>query len=138
MASILLVEDAPEIREMVELLLHNAGHKVLSVSDGISALDWAARDQPNLIIMDLALPQLNGWDATRQLKANRATQHIPVLAFTAHVFPDELERALLAGCAAITTKPFDINEFLRQIDRLLQDPSQPIRQRTVGMADEAE
>jgi CheY-like chemotaxis protein len=78
--------------------------------------------------MDLALPQLDGWAATRQLKARVRTHHIPVLAFTAHVLPDDLARARAAGCSAVIAKPFDITLFLATIDRLLQAP----RERSVG------
>ena len=120
MASLLLVENASDIRFMVELLLQSAGHTVVSVNDGIQAMQRAKQEPPDLIVMDLALPQLDGWEATRQLKERADTRHIPVLAFTAHVLPDEIERALAVGCAAVTTKPFDITTFLDTIDRLLQ------------------
>jgi two-component system, cell cycle response regulator DivK len=118
MASILLVEDAPDIRYMVEMLLQSVGHTVVSVSDGAHAVQRAQREPPDVIVMDLALPQLDGWEATRQLKERAGTRHIPVLAFTAHVLPDEIERALAVGCAAVITKPFDITTFLDTIDRL--------------------
>jgi two-component system, cell cycle response regulator DivK len=132
MASILLVEDASDIRSIVELLLEQVGHTVVSVADGLSALRVAAREQPDLVVMDLALPGLNGWQATQQLKANAATRHIPVLAFTAHVLPDEIERAIAAGCAAVITKPFEIETFLEEIARLLHGADQPIHARAVG------
>jgi CheY-like chemotaxis protein len=119
MASILLVEDASDIRYIVELLLQNVGHKVISVTDGIQAVQHAHDEPPDLIIMDLALPGLDGWEATRQLKQGTGTQHIPVLAFTAHALPDEIEHALAVGCAGVITKPFEINTFLDTIDRLL-------------------
>jgi two-component system, cell cycle response regulator DivK len=120
MASILLVEDAPDIRYLVELLLQSVGHTVISVGEGVHAVQHAAHQPPDVIVMDLALPELDGWEATRQLKAQAGTCHIPVLAFTAHVLPDDLKRALAAGCAAVITKPFDITTFLDTIDRLLQ------------------
>ena len=119
MASILLVEDASDIRYIVELLLQNVGYTVISVNDGVEAVQRAQQEPPDLIIMDLALPRLDGWEATRQLKERTDTHHIPVLAFTAHALPDEIEHALAVGCAAVITKPFDITTFLDTIDRLL-------------------
>jgi two-component system, cell cycle response regulator DivK len=119
MASILLVEDASDIRYIVELLLQNVGYTVISVSDGVDAVQRAHDESPDLIVMDLALPRLDGWEATRQLKERTATRHIPVLAFTAHALPDEIEHAMAVGCAAVITKPFDITTFLDTIDRLL-------------------
>jgi two-component system, cell cycle response regulator DivK len=128
MASILLVEDASDIRYLVELLLQSVGHAVVSVNDGVRAVERVEQEPPDLIVMDLALPQLDGWEATLQLKARDSTRHIPVLAFTAHVLPDEIERALAVGCGAVIAKPFDITSFLDTIDRLLNDT----HERSVG------
>jgi CheY-like chemotaxis protein len=128
MASILLVEDASDIRYIVELLLQNVGYTVISVNDGVQAVQRAQQAPPDVIIMDLALPRLDGWEATRQLKERTDTRHIPVLAFTAHALPEEIEHALAVGCAAVITKPFDINTFLDTIDRLLHTP----HERSVG------
>ena len=128
MASILLVEDASDIRYIVELLLQNVGYTVISVSDGVDAVQRAHDEPPDLIVMDLALPRLDGWEATRQLKERTDTHHIPVLAFTAHALPDEIEHALAVGCAAVITKPFDITTFLDTIERLLHTPDE----RSVG------
>jgi two-component system, cell cycle response regulator DivK len=130
MASILLVEDALDISYLVVLLLHSAGHTVVSVNDGVSAVQRATQELPDLIIMDLALPQLDGWEATRQLKAQVSTRHIPVLAFTAHVLSDDIEHALAVGCAAVIRKPFEITIFLDTIDDLLHTRNQ--RTRTLG------
>jgi len=128
MASILLVEDASDIRYIVELLLQNVGYTVISVNDGVDAVQRAQYEPPDLIVMDLALPRLDGWEATRQLKEWESTRHIPVLAFTAHALPDEIERAKAVGCAAVITKPFEITTFLDTIDRLLHTP----HERSVG------
>jgi len=132
MASILLVEDALDISYLVRLLLQSAGHTVVTVNDGVSAVQRATQELPDLIIMDLALPQLDGWEATRQLKAQVSTRHIPVLAFTAHLLPDDIERALVVGCAAVLAKPFDINTFLDRINRLLDARNESTRERSVG------
>jgi two-component system, cell cycle response regulator DivK len=119
MAHILLVEDTHDNRAIAEIILREAGHTVLSVADGVSGMEAAATAQPDLILMDLALPYVDGWEATRQIKANPSTRDIPVIAFTAHVLQEDAERARDAGCSALITKPFEIDNLLRQIDTLL-------------------
>jgi two-component system cell cycle response regulator DivK len=121
MAHILVVEDARDNRTIAELILQSAGHTVTSVGDGASAVKVAASSRPDAILMDLSLPQLDGWEATRRLKANAATCDIPVIAFTAHTLPSDLERARAAGCATVIAKPFEIDFFLAQIDALLAE-----------------
>jgi CheY-like chemotaxis protein len=112
MAQILIIEDYPDNRDITELVLAVAGHTVSSASDAVRGLYLAARDQPDLILMDLALPRLDGWEATRRLKAYPLTRHIPVIALTAHVRQDALARAEAAGCVAVITKPFEIDTLL--------------------------
>jgi two-component system cell cycle response regulator DivK len=119
MAHIMVVEDARDNRTIAELILQSAGHTVTSVGDGASAVKVAASSHPDAILMDLSLPRLDGWEATRRLKANPATCDIPVIAFTAHTLPSDLERARAAGCATVIGKPFEIDFFLAQIDSLL-------------------
>jgi two-component system, cell cycle response regulator DivK len=119
MAYILLVEDTQDNREIAEIILRDAGHTVLSVADGASGMIAAVTAQPDLILMDLALPKIDGWEATRRIKANPATRDIPVIAFTAHVLQEEAERARAAGCAAVIAKPFEIDMLLEQIDTLI-------------------
>jgi two-component system, cell cycle response regulator DivK len=119
MAYILLVEDTQDNREIAEIILRDAGHVVLSVADGASGMAAAASAQPDLILMDLALPEVDGWEATRRIKANPATSDIPVIAFTAHVLQEDADRAHAAGCAAVIAKPFEIDALLKQIDMLL-------------------
>jgi len=120
MAYILLVEDTQDNREIAEIILRDAGHTVLSVADGASGMVAAVAAQPDLILMDLALPKIDGWEATRRIKANPATRDIPVIAFTAHVLQEEAERARAAGCAAVIAKPFEIDMLLSQIDTLIR------------------
>lgn len=122
MAHILIVEDAPDNRNIAELILLDAGHTVVSVGDGASALSAAASIQPDVILMDLSLPRLDGWEATRRLKSNPATSSIPVIAFTAHALPNDLDRARAAGCSSVISKPFEIDNFLRQINVLIRPP----------------
>jgi two-component system cell cycle response regulator DivK len=131
MAHILIVEDAPDNRTIAELILQSAGHTVVSVGDGASAVCVAVSMQPDAILMDLSLPQLDGWEATRRLKAHPATRNIPVIAFTAHILPSDLERARAAGCATVIAKPFEIDVFLAQIAALVDQHGQ-VRSRRVG------
>ena len=119
MAYILLVEDTQDNRAIAELILREAGHTVVSVADGESGMAAAIAVRPDLILMDLALPFVDGWEATRRLKANPATRDIPVVAFTAHVLQEDSERAREAGCIAVIAKPFEIDTLLRQIDALV-------------------
>jgi two-component system, cell cycle response regulator DivK len=120
MAYILLVEDTQDNRAIAELILRDAGHTVLSVADGESGMAAAAALHPDLILMDLALPLVDGWEATRRLKADPATRDIPVVAFTAHVLQEDADRAREAGCVAVIAKPFEINALLDQIDALVE------------------
>ncbi len=118
MANILVVEDFHDNREITEMILRSAGHTVVSAADGASGIA-AAGDHPDLILMDLALPSVDGWEATRRLKANPATSDIPIIAFTAHLMKDDIERARAAGCSAVIGKPFEIDTLLQQIDLFL-------------------
>jgi CheY-like chemotaxis protein len=120
MAHILIVEDAPDNRNIAELILKDAGHTVVSVGDGASALVAANDDQPDVILMDLSLPRLDGWETTRRLKSDPCTRHIPVIAFTAHILPNDIDRARAAGCDSVIAKPFEIDFFLGQIHALIR------------------
>lgn len=119
MAHILVVEDTQDNREVTEIILEDAGHTVLSAVDGASGIMVATNARPDLILMDLSLPRMDGWEATRRLKANPATRNIPVIAFTAHVLQDDAERARAAGCAAVIEKPFEIDALLGKIAAFL-------------------
>jgi CheY-like chemotaxis protein len=129
MAHILIVEDAPDNRSIAELILMDAGHTVVSVGDGASAIDAVASAHPDVILMDLSLPRLDGWETTRRLKADPATRNIPVIAFTAHILPNDLDRARAAGCDSVIGKPFEIDFFLGQINALI---GQKARSRSAG------
>jgi len=119
-ARILIIEDYSDTRDLTQIILADAGYSVCCANDGLSGLHHALHDNPDLILMDLNLPQMNGWQATRCIKANPATKHIPVLAFTAYATDEACARALQAGCEAIITKPFDIDAFLAQIVDVLK------------------
>jgi len=130
MAHILIVEDAPDNRTIAELILRDAGFSVTSVSDGASALIVAATKHPDVILMDLSLPHLDGWEATKRLKSDPATRDIPVIAFTAHALPNDIERAHACGCSSIIAKPFEIDFFLSQVRAFIKQ--RPI-ERSRGM-----
>jgi two-component system, cell cycle response regulator DivK len=119
MAHILIVEDSPDNRNIAELILRDAGHTVVSVSDGPSAIIAANDDGPDVILMDLSIPRIDGWETTRRLKSDPATCDIPVIAFTAHILPSDLDRARAAGCDSVISKPFEIDFFLGQINALI-------------------
>ena len=115
MKRILLVEDNEMNREMLSRRLSRRGFEVITATNGQASIEMAASQQPDLILMDLSLPVVDGWDATRRLKANPATRRIPVLALTAHAMDGEREKSLAAGCDEFDTKPIDIDRLLLKI-----------------------
>lgn len=119
MPKILLVEDNEMNRDMLTRRLGRKGYDVVTAGDGQQALDMAHAEAPDLILMDLSLPVLDGWEATRRLKAADETHAIPVLALTAHALAEERERALVAGCDDYDTKPVDLARLLGKIEALL-------------------
>ena len=119
MAKILLVEDNEMNRDMLSRRLQRRGHEVVCAVDGAEGLALAQREIPALILMDMSLPALDGWEATRQLKADTATSAIPIIALTAHAMSDDRERALEAGCDDYDTKPVEFPRLVAKIDALL-------------------
>ena len=119
MAKILLVEDNELNRDMLSRRLIRRGYEVVMAIDGEKALTSAAREQPNLILMDMSLPKIDGWEATRRLKADPSLCVIPVIALTAHAMAGDRERALEAGCDEFDTKPIEFERLLAKIERLL-------------------
>ena len=120
MKRILLVEDNEMNREMLSRRLSRRGFEVITATNGQASIEMAASQQPDLILMDLSLPVVDGWDATRRLKANPATRRIPVLALTAQAMDGEREKSLAAGCDEFDTKPIDIDRLLLKIWSLLE------------------
>jgi len=110
-ARILVVEDSPDIRFLIRMLLEGAGHEVISVGDGRAGVLAAGTERPDLVVMDLSLPVVSGWEATREIKANPESASIPVLAVTAHAMQGDRERALAAGCDGFIPKPIDEETF---------------------------
>jgi len=119
MARILLVEDNEMNRDMLSRRLERRGHQVTIAGDGQQALDLAASDKPDLILMDMSLPVVSGWEATRKLKADVATRMIPVIALTAHAMAEDEKRARESGCDDYDTKPVELPRLLGKIDALL-------------------
>ncbi len=119
MTKILLVEDNEENRDMLSRRLTRRGYKVVIAMDGEQGVTMAQSEVPDLILMDMDLPVLNGWEATRQLKAASATQAIPIIALTAHAMAGDREKALEAGCDDYDTKPIEFLRLLEKIEAFL-------------------
>jgi CheY-like chemotaxis protein len=115
MAKILLVEDNELNRDMLSRRLRRRGYEVIVAGDGREGIAMARVEPVDLILMDMSLPVLDGWQATRELKADPRTQPIPVIALTAHAMPGDREKALQAGCDDYDTKPV---EFARLVDKI--------------------
>jgi two-component system cell cycle response regulator DivK len=120
MPKILIVEDNEDNRDSLSRRLQRRGFEVLLAPDGRAGLDTAKSEKPDLILMDMNMPELDGWEATRQIKADPALAHIPVIALTAHAMTGDRERALEAGCADYHTKPIELPTLLSQIEKVLQ------------------
>jgi CheY-like chemotaxis protein len=119
MARILLVEDNEMNRDMLARRLQRRGYGVLIAPDGAEGVAQAQAEVPDLILMDMSLPVLDGWEATRRLKATPETRSIPVIALTAHAMSGDREKALEAGCDDYDTKPVEFNRLLAKIEALL-------------------
>ena len=119
MPKILLVEDNEMNRDMLSRRLQRRGYEVAIAVDGGAGVRMAQSEAPALILMDMSLPDLDGWEATRQIKASAATRSIPVVALTAHAMSGDRERALAAGCDDFDTKPVDLERLLIKIEALL-------------------
>jgi CheY-like chemotaxis protein len=120
MPTILLVEDNELNRDMLSRRLARKGYEVLIAEDGAKGLSAATDSKPDLILMDMSLPVLDGWEATRRLKAEPETRAIPVIALTAHAMSSDREKAVAAGCDDYDTKPVELERLLAKIERLLQ------------------
>jgi two-component system, cell cycle response regulator DivK len=119
MPKILIVEDNEMNREMLTRRLERRGYEVVIAVDGEKGIERARRDRPDLILMDMSLPVVDGWEATRLMKADAALRHIPVIALTAHAMANDREKALDAGCDDYDTKPIELPRLLEKIQTLL-------------------
>lgn len=125
MPKILLVEDNADNRDMLSRRLIRKGYDVVMAVDGGEGVAKAVSESPDLILMDMSLPVLDGWEATRQVKANPATQGIPIIALTAHAMAGDREKALAAGCDDYDSKPVELPRLLEKIETLLQKRETP-------------
>jgi CheY-like chemotaxis protein len=124
--SVLVVDDYRDGREMVAEYLAFRGFVVCEASDGIEALELARRLQPEIVLMDLRMPGMDGWEATRRLKRDPKTSHIPVVALTAHALTPEISTARQAGCDAVIAKPCDISVLADALIKMLKAGPQVI------------
>jgi CheY-like chemotaxis protein len=123
MAKILIVEDNPLNRDMLSRRLIRSGHLVLMAGDGKQGITSAKAESPDLILMDMSLPEIDGWEATRRLKSDQATRRIPVIALTAHAMSSDRQKCLEAGCDDYDTKPVDYQRLTAKIQAALGAPS---------------
>ncbi len=116
---ILIVEDNPDNRTLITDILTAMDYGVIEAVDGEQGVTKAAEERPDLILMDLSLPQMDGWTATRNIKANEALAHIPIIALTAHAMIGDREKALEAGCDDYISKPIDLRELQTKLTQYL-------------------
>ncbi len=119
MPKILLIEDNEMNRDMLSRRLKRRGYEVLIAVDGAKGIEMTNSETPDLILMDMSLPIMDGWEATRKIKADPATKSIPVIALTAHAMSGDRQKALSAGCDDYDTKPIDLSRLLNKIQAFL-------------------
>ena len=119
MTKILLIEDNEVNRDMLRRRLERIGYSVVTALDGEQGYSLAGSEQPDLILLDISLPTMDGWEVTELLKANQITRHIPVIAVTAHVLVGDRAKALEVGCSDYDTKPIDFGRLCHKIENLL-------------------
>lgn len=119
MTKILLVEDNEMNRDMLSRRLIRRGFDIVNAENGEDGVNMAASENPDLILMDMSLPIIDGWEATRRIKSSEQTKSIPIIALTAHAMASDREKALAAGCDDYDTKPIELPRLLEKIDRLL-------------------
>ena len=119
MTTILIVEDNEMNRDMLSRRLERKGYQVLIAIDGAMGLDVVREKMPDLVLMDMSLPVVDGWEATRRMKADESLRRIPVIALTAHAMANDREKALEAGCDDYDTKPIELPRLLGKIEVLL-------------------
>ena len=122
MTKILYVEDNADNIYMLTRRLKKQGFDIIIAGDGQEGIDKAIEESPDLILMDLSLPTMDGWTATAKIKEIEAVKDIPVVALSAHAMPEHRDRALKAGCSDYDTKPVDIKRLLEKIGKLIEIP----------------
>ena len=118
-ATVMVVEDYDELRFVVSLALKMSGYRVIEATNGQEAIEMAQREHPDLILMDMNLPIVDGFTATRRIREQAATSDVPIIAVTAYGTPDYRHRALAAGCDEFITKPIDLNQLERKLHTIL-------------------
>jgi two-component system, cell cycle response regulator DivK len=119
MAKVLLIEDNEMNRDMLSRRLIRRGFQVVFAMDGQQGIDLARSERPDIILMDMSLPVIDGWEATRRVKADDATRTVPVIGLTAHAMAGDREKAIEAGCDDYNTKPVELDRLIGKIERLL-------------------
>jgi two-component system, cell cycle response regulator DivK len=125
MAKLLLVEDNEMNRDMLSRRLTRRGYEVAIAIDGAQGVEMARTETPDLVLMDLSLPVIDGWEATRRIKASQDTRHLPVIGLTAHAMAGDREKAMDAGCDDYDTKPIELERLLKKVEALLQGKAAP-------------
>lgn len=120
MSRILIVEDNEMNRDMLSRRLAKKGFEILIAIDGQEGVEKATTEKPDLILMDMSLPKIDGWEATRLIKASTQSKHIPIIALTAHAMAEDREKAIAAGCDDYDTKPVELERLLDKITRLIE------------------
>jgi two-component system, cell cycle response regulator DivK len=121
--TLLIVEDNEMNRDMLSRRLQRRGYEVLIATDGAEGLASAREHNPDLVLMDMSLPVIDGWEATRQLKTAEATRNIPIIALTAHAMSGDRQKAVDAGCDDFDTKPIELDRLLEKIEHCLERAS---------------
>jgi two-component system cell cycle response regulator DivK len=119
MAKVLLVEDNEMNRDILFRRLSRRGYVVVFAVNGQQGVEMAGSEQPDIILMDMSLPVMDGWEATRRLKSDNATRNVPVIGLTAHAMSGDQEKALAAGCDDYDTKPVELDRLIEKIERLV-------------------
>lgn len=119
MATILIVEDNDMNSDMLSRRLEKRGHQITIAQDGATGVEQAQTNMPDLILMDMSIPVMDGWEATRRLKSSTVTQHIPIIALTAHAVAGDREKCLAAGCDEYESKPIKFPELIAKINKIL-------------------
>jgi two-component system cell cycle response regulator DivK len=131
-ARVLIIEDNIDNYELVRFLLERSGCDTIWARSGREGIEMARSGHPDLILMDLTLPEMDGWTATERLKSNPQTKHIPVIALTAHTLPGDRKRALEAGCDDYLSKPMDIILFNQIIEQTLMKAAGENKRKSTG------
>jgi CheY-like chemotaxis protein len=119
MPKILIIDDNEENRDALSRRLQRRGFQVVLAEDGLEGMEKVRLEKPDVVLMDMNMPKLDGWEATRQLKADQATRNVPIIAVTSHAMSGDRERSLEVGCADYHTKPVEMAKLLGQIEAIL-------------------